>query len=231
MSEPTLASLAYDGDVEGVRLALEAGADPDELDYAIAERLCRDLGRPVPDHLADELQGMTPMQIAALRHDPEILRLLLVHGAAADFDNESVEPLAVMLAYAADEPPTPHDRQCFEVALEMGRTLAAPEYAMESPLQVAVGRGKLGVAQLLLELGADPNELTRHYRPAGLACELGRPRILTLLIGAGADPHLTDDDGMTSRDRCQRAMEHNRKRLPDLEACLAAIEAFVEDHP
>jgi ankyrin repeat protein len=72
---------------------------------------------------------------------------------------------------------------------------------MLSPLEMVLGSSSLMHSSLvpnlalLVELGADPNALTSTYlRPLQLAVLRDRPNFVSVLLDAGADPYLCDED-------------------------------------
>ena len=67
----------------------------------------------------------------------------------------------------------------------------------DSVLHRAIRAGHLGVVEVLLAVGADPNKRNAQGRtPLNLAGQLGHKSIITLLIQCGADPNpIRIDDG------------------------------------
>lgn len=213
----TLHAAALAGDLGKTLRLLEDGADPSAHDkrgwtplhwlssggkpnVAVAQALI-DAGADV--NASGGLYMGTPLQ--ANVGSPEIVRLLLSHGADPRLPNESGEtPLhavagggsaevARMLIDArADvnavdsDGATPLDGTCccqelevLQVLLERG---ADPNRG--TPLVEAVANENLDVLRLLLEHGADPN----RGAPIIAAAEIGNTELVKLLVDRGADP-------------------------------------------
>lgn len=74
------------------------------------------------------------------------------------------------------------------------------------PLHSAAAGARAEVVAALLQAKADPDVAQRHgYRPLHGAAENGDRRSVELLLAAGADRHLTTDDGRTPADLARAA--------------------------
>jgi ankyrin repeat protein len=63
------------------------------------------------------------------------------------------------------------------------------------------GRDYAAAVALLLRHGSDPNHRAKGgFTPVHVAAAFGTPEVLRLLIGAGGDPSIADDDGQSALD-------------------------------
>ena len=159
--------------------------------------------------------GFTPLLYAILAGDASIVRVLLSAGADAD-DAGPDGVTALMLALI---------KRHEEMALLLLDAGADPHPAAVgfSALHLASATGSLAVAEALLARGADPDvrlerpqRLTNSFEigvftspgsgrltqigstPFIVAAKSADARMMRLLADAGADPHLTTDDGTTA---------------------------------
>jgi len=124
-----LLNAAFEGRLEGVRGALERGADPS---------------------LASD-DGRTPLMLAAFEGRTAIAALLLEQGARVD-DRDPVGRTALM--YAASGPAV----ETVELLLEAGADpLAVDSGEQFTALMFAAGEGHAPVVRALLKHGADPS--------------------------------------------------------------------------
>lgn len=154
------------------RRLLEAGADPNQ---SIGNRWPpHSLAEPGDDRLS-ALYGAV-----AQSRDAQIVRLLLDAGADPN-DNESL--------YHAVESP-----DCLRVLLEHGTRIAGT-----NALAHAIAQAQLTSTQLLLDHGADPNQITAQgITPLATVIRLRRPAVFAqALLAAGADPQHRGADGRT----------------------------------
>jgi ankyrin repeat protein len=159
--------------------------------------------------------GFTPLLYAVLAGDPQIVRVLLAAGADAD-DTAPDGVSALMLALIKR-----HEETAL-LLLDAGAD-PGPDEAGFTALHLASATGSLAVADALLARGADPNarlerpqRLTNSFEigvftspgsgrltqigstPFLVAAKSADARMMRLLADAGADPHLTTDDGTTA---------------------------------
>ena len=145
--------------------------------------------------------GETPLHYAADGRQAEVLDLLLVRGAEVNAaDNQGHTPLHVAALI--------NDQHVIQGLLAAGADAGATDVRGETPLHLAARRFHLQAVQALISAGADVNarnlvgEAPLHVlgsagRPdvdeAGFAALLDT--IAAVLIDAGADPTLLDDNG------------------------------------
>ena len=126
-----------------VRLLLEKGAPPDELDGA----------------------GETALRLATWRGDRESVALLLSHGADPNVANRRTTTalhIASRLAYA----------DIVELLLSQGADIDRADEYGQTALHFAAEANSLRVARLLLEAGADPGRAPNHW-PSGWPFKFG----------------------------------------------------------
>jgi ankyrin repeat protein len=166
------------------------------------------LGRPTGLRNCD---GRTPAEVAALSGNPELAAWLVSRGAtppraegvdglvgaALAGDLDTVHRLAGHLDAARQERPglivwaaSRRKLEAVKLLVELGFDINARgrsdipmEQAWDTALHEAAGNGDLQLAQLLLDLGADPNLTDGRYHttPLGWAEHFGRPEMISLL--------------------------------------------------
>ncbi|MBI4027589.1 MAG: ankyrin repeat domain-containing protein [Verrucomicrobia bacterium] len=139
--------------------------------------------------------GRTPLDLAAVKGDTEIMELLLAKGAKLTFFAASalgrVNDMALFLQA---------DPALVNVRDDQGRT----------PLHYAAQTGQTKAAQWLLDRGADVNAklywwghtssgkpVPRHHTPLHLAAKKGHIDLVKLLLARGADGNAKDGLGVT----------------------------------
>ncbi|KAM6916490.1 nuclear factor NF-kappa-B p100 subunit [Xenentodon cancila] len=158
---------------KAVELLLRAGADPSLLD--------RD--------------GRSPLHLAALAGDSSMIRLLLAHLGEHHThlvnmpDYHGLQPLH--LAVRRD------GERCLRLLVEGGAKINAPEQKSgNAALHLAVRENLFKVAcTLITELKADVNACTfGGNTPLHLAASLGSPTLCSMLVAAGADKNMENDE-------------------------------------
>lgn len=189
----------FEGDVRGLKEALDAGADPNSalscdsegcstpLHYACASEICGRAGscEAVASLLlargarVNELSpgGSSALSLAARSGEAALIGTLLAAGADLD--------IAKRPNPGGDPPLDPLCQACFW--------------------------GKKGAVKALLYAGADPNGATHEgASPLALATacedEDERDAICSALLDAGADPLAVGRDGRTALDRAPNSM-------------------------
>lgn len=128
------------------------------------------------------VQHVTPDQVGEITVDGVLEPAVSVNGGAM-FAIEYVQPL-VKAAYA-------DDLQQLQELLRQGVDPNQVEEDGTRALDLAVGRGDLVMSQILVNAGARADRAIFWYAHAG------DPRLLDLLLSAGANINQTSDDGST----------------------------------
>ena len=178
-----------------IRLLLDAGADPNTPDDRGVTPLhlgAQNRNPMVVTHLlsagADlhtgDNEGYTPLHhAAAWSGNDRVVNLLLTRGANPLADsNDGRTPLHSALRYQAGS-------GTVTVLIEAGAA------ASLTPLQRAALDGDDTTVESLLADGADPDAADRYgWGPLHYAVPFGGPDVVTLLLRAGADPGVIDED-------------------------------------
>ncbi|MEW9521400.1 ankyrin repeat domain-containing protein [Streptomyces tubercidicus] len=158
---------------------------------------------------APEADGETPLYLAAVGGQSEIVRLLLEAGATPDTESRG-EPGSAGLPLCA--------AACWDHA-ETVRALLAhgadPNLREDdgtsfTPLMWAAANGHHRTARLLLEGRADPDAGHGGRTPLMAAAERGSIAVVRALLRHGATPRLTDAQGRTA---CDMARELSGKNV------------------
>ena len=137
--------------------------------------------------------GRTPLMLAALFGREEVVAFLL---CLPSINTEATGGGMTALHYAAAR----GHLQVVKLLLDHGADLAAVTKRCYTPLMMAVGRGRVGVAALLLSL---PN-INLEARTLGgwtallSAASGGHVQVVKLLLDHGADPAAVDVRGITA---------------------------------
>ena len=178
-----LTNAAYEGHTEIARLLVEAGA---ELNPP-----CR------PNSICKSLHH------AAERGHTELTRLLLEAGADPD-SRGPYGDVPFLYALAANQLETAR------ILLEHGFDPNQPNVSGATPFGGICGLGLAEFVPLALANGADleaRSYLASHENmtPLMLAAIRGHPRVVGMLLDAGADPSATTDDSRTARALAEEA--------------------------
>jgi ankyrin repeat protein len=124
-------------------------------------------------------EGFTTLGLAAFLGGPEVVALLLHHGA--DPDDDADNPARVRPVHAAV---AAFDPESLRLLLEAGADPNVRQQGGFTPLHAAAHIDHEEMARLLLEHGADPAAKTDDGRePARIAADDGSARVAALLAG------------------------------------------------
>lgn len=176
----------------GTTVLMMAARDPEKV------KLLVDRGA---DLNARAATGFTPLMVASrYRGNAEVVRLLLKKGARANPDKDAkVRHNATALAYAAMS----GDLGMAAALLDAGANVKAPMALLGqfplSPLVLAIWNRDPAMVKLLLDRGADPNEVGEVARlsPLDWAVLANHPEIVQLLLKREARINHADELGMT----------------------------------
>lgn len=124
-----------------LHLATKGKDDPDRVTYMMGKGA---------DIRARNLQGKTPLHLAAQRGRVAVTRILMEAGEDPDF--QSLKGLSALTFAAA------HGHLCtVNLLLEKGALINTTDITGQTPLHYSAHRGHTAVAKTLLRTGADPN--------------------------------------------------------------------------
>lgn len=161
-----------EGKYELVKALLEHGADPN----ALIEKTPSRLGFQVFKHKINE----TPLWLAAFACEPEIMRLLVDHGADMDLRSESgvsVLMIAAGVSRFRSEYIVPEERalETVKMALELGADVNETDPEGNTAMHGAAFIRSTKIVQFLADSGADVNALNeKGHSPIHVAEHDGR---------------------------------------------------------
>lgn len=134
----------------------------------------------------------TVLKYAIRLEYPELVQLLLEHGANANFkqDSEPTTSTPLMLTLFGLDPD-----YSVPIIILLLKHRADPNipFKDESPLMRAANYQNLPVTKLLLDHGANPNYIDKRGETA--LFHTNNPDIVQLLLNNGADPNIQNNDG------------------------------------
>jgi len=136
---------------------------------------------------------------ATLRGHLAAVKILVNQGADINgYTCQGLAPLSAALLDAADI-------EVVRYLLENGADPNFPDAYGETPLSIAIRKGYINIARLLLGYGADANLYNSVLGefPLTIAVKNGDLAMTKLLLTYGADPYLADDSGFSPLD-CAR---------------------------
>lgn len=171
---PPLIKAILADDVEAVRAALAAGANPNE---------------PV--------QRITPLGWAldGQRCTPEVIRVLAESGAQLETPIWPSNPTPLYLALGSGR------RECAQVLLEFGADIFVRSPFGGTAIHAAAKGGMLDMVNLFAERGVDVNAVTTTGWTAMMFAALnGDELMIRRMLELGADPCVRDPDGSAVTD-------------------------------
>ena len=124
-------------------------------------------------------EGFTPLGLAAFLGGPDVVRVLLEHGADPDDDADNQFGVRPVNAAAAA-----HDHATMRLLLDAGADPDARQQGGFTPLHSAAHTDDVEMARLLLDAGADPSLATEDGRDAArIAADDGSAGVAALLSG------------------------------------------------
>ncbi|XP_062869995.1 inactive serine/threonine-protein kinase TEX14-like isoform X3 [Trichomycterus rosablanca] len=119
-----------------------------------------------------------------------------------------------------------------EKLLKKGVDVDCVNHLGQTALFCASLLGFTGVAELLLQYGANPNHrCDDRSTPVHAAVFSCNPRLLSELLDAGGDLRLHDDQGRTPRDWADiGAQEHSARMLEFLKSCASHMKILSQSH-
>ena len=161
---PVLLLALFHQQREAAATLLEAEPELGALEAAAAGRAdrLRELLAADPDAIRERTpEGFTTLGLAAFLGGPEVVRVLLEHGADADDDADN--PFGVRPIHAAS---AAHDRETVRLLLEAGADPNQRQQGGFVPLHEAARSDDAEMARLLLDHGADPGLVADDGRDA-----------------------------------------------------------------
>ncbi|XP_051470767.1 ankyrin repeat and SOCS box protein 3 isoform X1 [Apus apus] len=181
---------ACHGSLDSVRVLLEAGADPNEVNTEATTTLFlavqnghADIVKFLLQHGANvkgphTFSGWNSLHQASFQGCTEIMKILLEKGASKECkDDFGITPLFVAAQYGKLE--------SLRLLISHGADVNSQAKDRATPLLIAVQEGHTECVELLLANGADPNLYCNEENwqlPIHAAAEMGRKKLLQLLI-------------------------------------------------
>ena len=183
-----------------IAAVLVVGCGPSEADRALLDAARKGNIEAVKQHLdagadmnAKNKYGSTPLEIATVLENKEVLELLIAEGADvnAKFDDVGTTPLHTAARYG--------HKETAELLIAKGADVNAQSKYVGTPLHQSVRYARpIIIAELLIAAGADVNAKDNSgYTPLHRAALCDHKEIGELLIANGADVNAKDIDGKT----------------------------------
>jgi|GEM_PF-3402139 len=162
------------GDIAVVELFLNAGADVQKQHH----------------------RKGTALHMAARLGDLDILLLLYNKGAKVDPNPVGISPLAIAAAT--------NKLEAAKWLINKGAKVCISNHIGETPLTYSVAKRYSGMCKLLLENGANPNDICNGQPVLIMAIRRTDWDCVKLLLDHGADPMLKDKDGSNAYSYTER---------------------------
>lgn len=157
------------GDAEGVRLLLDAGANPNARGG-----------------------GNTPVLMYAVLNTPEVVRVLLDRGAEVNARDDAGKTALSEACFWGK-------RETTELLVTRGAKINAKNIDGETPLAIAAYKGEQEIAGVLIAKGAEVNCRDNAKKtPLHSAAYQGHKEVVELLVAKGADVHAVTDEGLSA---------------------------------
>ena len=191
--QTALCEAAFAGNVEVVRLLLEASAQTSLCDGRgrtplqwAAEAGHEEVASALMEAGADmdRFQGGTPLQVAACKGHTGMVRLLLEAGADKEKVSNHVPdtPLKIASGKGFEE----MVRILLVAGADKDGALNISPFDTGTPLQAACREGHVGIVRLLLEAGANANKVSQRCREKPLQIAFTRRHLdIARLLGQG----------------------------------------------
>lgn len=152
------------------------------------------LNELAPGEINTAIGGMTPVMKAASVGNPELVELLITHGADP---NKRGSHQRTALQYAAEK----NRLAAAKILLKHGADIDGTDNTQLSPLTMAADRGYHDFAMFLIDKGADVNvQHTQGWTALIDAARNGDLVLVRRLVEAGADLQLRDKHGRNALD-------------------------------
>jgi ankyrin repeat protein len=203
--------MALNSDLRAMRFQAQSGRTPD------AERMTRtkerirsgvDVNRKIPG------ESRSALLYASTIGDPELVRLLLEHGARIDHSDNA----ATKLLHEAIRNGHP---EVVAVLLEQGADPNRKDHSGQTPLMLAAESGDRKSLRHLLAAGADPSATHDSGSALARAVDVGDIDTVRLLLSAGADPALQTRSG---KSLLYTAVEKDLHQIAALLKSAGAVE-------
>ena len=175
---------AEQGNLDMVKLLIEQGADPDELDEVYQtplERAVQAKKKQVAKYLFERTQSETAR---------EFVKEALFPNKKKGHNLPQIDP---ELKQAIEDKSLKTVRTLINKGVPVNARFKT-EYKSEStPLELAVNLGAYKIAEELLIAGANPNPVLKEDHPLATALFRKSPKIMSLLLEHGADPNIPTD--------------------------------------
>lgn len=140
---------------------------------------------------AISIQSWNPLHLAAQHNHPDVVRILVSHGARIDArDGNSRTPLHMATKY--------NNHDVIATLAELGATIDARDKYYRTPLHWATKYNYRRVTRILVSQGATIDAIDQNSRtPLHLAAKYGNLDIIRYLVAHGATIDSRDEDSLT----------------------------------